>query len=440
MKTKFRRFENMEQSIPINILDIVKYKLNQINASQYFFQFWEFKGNIDNSLLAKAVEQTYNNIPKCAYKLYENNDGFEYKSYTYSNTFVSVETDNSLVDEVENILKNKSKSIIKNAEDAPIIVVSIANIKEQKFTVLLMVNHIIADASSGYMFLNTLVKVYNSLLKNEDISIERAKLSTDDEYIKELKSDFSIKDKFNFIGQLISHIKSSLYYKSDKNIITKIYSEQTYNNEVNYSYITIDKTDFASLDYSKNTILCAAIHKAFLDLKGKEVNNTVSSAIPINTRSSKTNYFGNFVTSISIKTNAAMSFKETLEQVHSKTVAFKNRLRRIAAYKVTALLAKKNNGSQLLDVFRGLSLKHHFYISNFGDFKMLYPNTSYFADCVLQNSGGFNFPLQANYGLIFTLVPSANKIGVSIAASSLVLSIEEIALLQEKIVKYVSGK
>ncbi|MDA3781452.1 MAG: acyltransferase [Bacteroidales bacterium] len=440
MKKKFRKFEFMEQSIPINILDILKYKLNQINASQYFFQFWTFKGDIDNSLLVNAFEHTCNNIPKCAYKLFENNGKFEYKVHKYLNTFVSVETDNSLVKEVENILKYKSKSIIKNSEDAPIIVVRITSNKDQTSAILLMVNHIMADASSGYIFFNTLVNVYNSLSKNEKFSTENVEHCTDDEYIKELYSAYSIKDKFNYIGQLLSHIKSSLYYKSDKNIITKIYSEQSSNDEVNYSYITIDKSDFGNFDYSKNTIFCAAIHKAFLDLKGENVNNIVSSAIPINTRSSKTNYFGNFVTSISIKTNAGMSFIETLDEVHSKTVAFKNRLRRIAAYKITTLLAKKNNGSQLLDFFRGLSSKHHFYISNFGDFNMLYPNTSYFSDCALQNTGGFNFPLQANYGLIFTLVPSGNKIGLSIAASSLVLPTEEIPLLQEKILEYVSGK
>jgi len=420
--------------IPVNFLDVVKYKLQELNAPQYFFQFWQFIGDIKHNNVQEAFSKTYAQIEKTGFEFVKAAEKMGYQSKQYTNNCIYEKTSQSCNETLVQLMEERSVDIVKKSNFAPVVLVHIENGNSHVF--LLMINHIFADGGSGYLFFEYLVKNYNALVCNKNITLPQIKTIGDDEFLKQIKAGYSLTDKIKYFLQLIKQIKDGLYHKSKKNIIRKIYNEQKACSKVHYSFTTIKKSDINVKGYSSNTILGSAIIKAFLELKGEKINNTVSVAVPVNVRNTDQKIFGNYVSSISIKVENSTDMPQILQTFQKRIDEFKNPYRPVASYALAAMLGKKKSPEELLDIFRTLSSKHHFYISNYGRYNHSNDTSLNISDCEFITSGGFNFPLQANYGLIFTLVPYNDEIGLSISTSPLIADKIEIKQLVELIKTY----
>lgn len=418
--------KNIRMKIPVNVLDKVKYELNTKNPHQYFYTFLTYTGTIDTERLQSSFERLYSLNEKLNKKLYFDGCDYEYKQYAYKDSFYQINCINNEDYTPELLIESRAKEYIERSEEAPIILILLK--KPESYSLVFCHNHIFYDGTTAYAITNQLVSLYNGrnlesplrTCSDGDAIKERIKLIPNFKYIQYYKA-------------IVKHIWSSLKYTSSFNEIKKIYKNKPINDVHFYSLTIPNPRNSSNIKYSTNTIICAHIADAFLKVKGKLTDQTVSLAIPSNFRNeNQFNICGNLVNSISVKLTGSMSLSKSCEVIQNKTGLFKNNYREIAAYRLLNVLAGNKKGESLIATFRKISKKHHFYVTNLGDISQRC-NIS-FADCELVDVGGFNFPIQEDYGLIFTVVPFNNVVKIGIATSSDILSEKDV----NKICDYLS--
>lgn len=412
------------KKIPINYLDKVKYELNKVNSPQYFFIFWQLKANINHELIYKAFNKSLKMVDKLNYVLEENGE-LIYKPKNYKNNCILEETEKPLQEELIEFLENRSFDVIEKSESAPIILVHLRNRNRSSSILLLMVNHIFADAGSAYSFYELLVRIYNAYISENKVNVKKLISVSDNEIINIFTKNCNLYEIKEFNYQLEEIKKFRLNYKSDENIIKKIYFEQNKNKKIYFLYKIVEYKNIKNKNNRVNSVISAGIIKAFLQQKSGQINQTVSVAMPANIRGKKKNLFGNFVNSISIKVANPKNIQEIISVVENSIDEFKRPYRPIASYALTAMLSSEMSSSELHDLFRVSSLKHHFYISNYGKYNYNNDPDLQIIDSTVLSAGGFNFPLQAHFGLVFTLVPFNDAMGIGVAFSPLVAEKEE---------------
>lgn len=409
--------------IPVNILDKVKYELNAKNPHQYFYTFLTFSGTIDIPKMQLSFHKLYQLNEKLNYKLTFDGDKYEYKPSTYPNCFYQIDYLENEEFNPHLLIEKRASDYIECSHQAPVILLVVK--KSASFCLVFLHNHIFYDGTTAYNVQNQLMSLYNDVV----ISLPHRVCSDDEAIIERIKSIPNF-NQVKYCTQIIKHVWSSLKYTSSFNRIIKIYKNKPVN-DVRFYHITIpNPKNSAKKGYSTNTMICAHIANAFLQVKGDQTGHTVSMAIPSNFRSEiQSAIWGNLVNSISVKVTKKISLNRSYEVIQRKTGLFKNYYREIAAYKLLNILAKKKKGESLIKTFRQISKKHHFYVTNLGDFSQRY-NIS-LTNCEIIDLGGFNFPIQEDYGLIFTVVPFGDVVKIGIATSSDILSDGDVNRMRE---------
>lgn len=392
-----------KQLIPINLLDKVKYELNQRDRFQYFFTYYIIDGRPDSNRLEEAVHEVYNANHKLNQRLIWSGGRYKYWAYDFKLVFHVMEASDEEVDNPAVWLENRATNCIQSSEEAPLIVQLIRS--ENRALLILLHNHIYYDGSSAYALFNQLIGFYNGDRPEKLITIYDRKVLKD----KIPKGDsFSVVRKCFFVA---NHLMKSIYYLSSLNAVRKIYKHNSFD-KVCYRSLTLPLQSKSDV-YSSNSAICAAIAKAFLAIKGELTDQAVSIAIPANFRNAnQQSLLGNLVYSISVKLENA-DINAMAQVVNRKTALFKNRYREWAAYQLFYKLTDRKSKKDLIKTFAKISNKHHFYVTNLGDFRKKY--SCFFKECGLRSAGGFNFPIQENYGLIFTIVPHGEAFSLGLA-------------------------
>lgn len=410
--------------LPVNILDKVKYELNKRNSPQYFFTFSTYEGEIEENKLKEAFQKLYDNNEKLNSKLHFDGKNYHYNLLKFEQTFHCLEADETITP--AEFVEKQAKTYITMSKEAPVLLILLKG--KTSYSLLFLHNHIYYDGTTAYLLQHHLISYYNgeepfpNLLPLSDLKA-----------IESRKKQIHSFSKAKYGLALLRHLCSSLRYSSSLNKVVKIYQREN-KSKVFFHYFTIPHPKGKSNNLkSTNTIVCSFIAKTFLALKGKQTAQEISIAIPSNFRDEALmNRLGNLVYSISVKLKNEMSLIGMQEKIQKKTALMK-RYREIAAYQLLHTLASAKVGHQLITVFSKISKKHHCYITNLGDYSKRF--TSAIGQSKLLTSGGFNFPIQEDYGLVFTVVPHGDKIGVGIASSSLVFSKEELQTFENHLLK-----
>ena len=411
-------------NIPVNFLDKLKFEIAKVNNPQYFFQFWKLTGNIDDHVLESAFNAVYDTIPKLNTMLVFQDEEYQYQQQAYQLNFMTMNTSVSLIEYLQGVLEQDLQAIVKNSKEAPIILLKIQNTVQNRFVICLMVNHMFCDATSAYLFFECLTNRYNAQSGLKNTPFEPIEPPVDDAAF--MQRDFTHKEQEQFNEALSQHSKKSAHFFSADNVVKKIYTENN-TNAVFFDYfhlplISLNKPD----NINVNSIISAMIAKAYLTLKGHLTGQTVSMSISANARAKGSRIFGNYVSAISVQLQND-HLEILAEKFQRQITDFNHNPQRImASYSSLVSTFKDIKAGSIMDGCRAFSSKYHFYISNYGAYNPENKNASYFPRCQLQIAGGFNFPLQAHYGLIFVLVPFNNSIGISIACSPMVFSKKEI--------------
>lgn len=410
-----------KNNIPVNVLDKLKFELNKYNK-QYFFAYYCFNGDINVDLFRQSVEKIYELNPKLNYILGRENNEYEYSQSSFKDYFHCINDLSNI--SITHLIEDKIDDCIKISNFAPLVLLLA---KEGDKNVLVLAhNHIYYDGSSAYAIFNQIISFYNGC------EIKSLKTISDNEALKiKFKQNTILNRSIKFIT-LIKNAISSLIYLSSYNKISKIYNEKEIDERVCYKSFSCDLLNKRD-KYSNNTEICAAIAKAYLSIKGNRVNNTVSISVPSNFRNrDQMHILGNLVYSISIKLHNT-SIEKMRRLINKKIKSFKKIYMQWASYKLFYTLSKIKSSDGLVDAFRKQSNKHHFYISNFGNFDLNY--NKFFKNCYLDTAGGFNFPLQKNFGLIFTIVPYKESFSIGIAYAESYFTDEKIKEFKSQFLK-----
>lgn len=422
---------------PVNFLDKLKLELSQVNSPQYFFQFWEFSGSVNEQALETSLQQSYADIPKLSEALIYSDGGYQYHPHDYMHTFICRRAAGHLMETLQNILENELQSIVKKSEYAPFILVKIEDEEAGRFIILQMVNHVFCDATSAYLFFESLIHHYQVCTRLACKAFQPILSPVDD---KDFVSLVSGQQQHLLDEAKALQEQSSKSFFSAANVVHKIYKEST-QNDVFFDYFSLPLRRLKPVDNtSVNSQVSALIAKAFLSLKGKDTQQQASISIAANVRPKGNRMFGNFVSAIPIQLNngvwedLAMDFQQQISD-------FKRNPQRLnASYSSLVTSFDSLVQNDILEVMRHVSLKYHFYISNYGLYRPCGKALDLFPGCSLVQAGGFNFPLQAHYGLIFTLVPFNDCVGISVACSPTVFSKKEIKLLKALILTMACGE
>ncbi|WP_019615411.1 hypothetical protein [Psychromonas ossibalaenae] len=424
--------------IPVNFLDKLKFETAKFNNPQYFFQFWQFSGEIDDVLLQSALKLSYASIPKLNTKLTFTQGDYHYIEQSFANNFVTFNTSGELSCELQKILEKDLFSIVHSSCAAPFILLKIQDTTQERFLICLMINHIYCDAGSAYLFMECLTGFYNALCSEQGKPSPTVEKPVDDaDFVADGLSRLTGAEKIMFADACVEQAESGAHFFSQANEVKKIYSESA-GNEVLYDYFhlplsALNKPQNCSL----NSVVSALITGTFLELKGDKTGQAASISVSANVRAKGCRLFGNYVTAIPIQLRSSHQ-DSLLTQFQQQMSSFKkNPTALLASYHRLAALFKQIKAQDIMAGFRAMSLKYHFYISNYGAYNPLHNDELSFSNCRLETAGGFNFPLQAHYGLIFTLVPFNKSIGISIACSPSVFSKKEMqqfkSLMLEKL-------
>ncbi len=414
-------------NIPVNFLDKLKFEIAKVNKPQYFFQFWELTGNVDDHVLESAFNAVYDTIPKLNAMLVFQDEEYRYKQQVYQLNFITMNTSVSLIEYLQEVLEQDLQAIVKNSKDAPVILLKIENTAQNRFVICLMINHVFCDATSAYLFFECLMNRYNAQFGQKTIPFQPIETPVDDSaFISNVQRNFTHKEQEQFNEALSQHSKKSAHFFSAANVVKKIYTENR-NNAVLYHYFHLPLTSLSKTDnISVNSMISAMIAKAFMTLKGHLTEQKVSMSISANARAKGSRIFGNFVSAIPVQLQND-HLEILAEKFQQQITDFSNNPQRIiTSYSSLVNTFKDVKTEDIMDGCRAFSSKYHFYISNYGAYNPENKNERYLPHCQLQTAGGFNFPLQAHYGLIFVLVPFNNSVGISIACSPTVFSKKEI--------------
>lgn len=390
--------------IPVNLLDKVKYGLNQRNKGQYFFTYYSFNGFFDIGRFEQALFQVYQSNPKLRHKLILSDGKYKYSPCDeFKHVFNIVESDPFGFKNPNAVIEEYAMKYISQSKEAPLIAL-LMNADNQTLLVLLH-NHIYYDGSSAYALFNQLICYYNGnqsevLNTISDRDALNLKLLNIDTFLNIQK-----------VTSIVSHLCRSVLYLSSINTVKKVFKKDSHK-KVCYRSIILPLNPSSEF-FTSNSAICAAIAKAFLAVKGEHTNQSVSISIPANFRNNDQQaVFGNLVYSFSVKLKNS-EVKSMAEVMNHKSVLFRNSFRQWAAYKLFYKLTHQKSMEEIIKMFSKISNKHHFYVTNLGDFSKKY--FCFFNGCSLQSACGFNFPVQENYGLIFTIVSYGNFFSVGIS-------------------------
>lgn len=403
---------------PVNFLDKVKFELDKYNSPQYFIQFWQLKGKLENQRLQQAFNDLYQQLPKLSQRLMYENGNYHYRPDSYQNTFITKETNDCTIDTLKIMLQQNLETIVHQANNAPVIAIKIEQPSDGSTLLCLLFNHVFCDAPSGYLIKELLVANYNGT--KSDIPETVTSLS-DEEFITQKAPDSA-----TFNTSLEEYRSLSASYLSEANQVNLFYQENA-SNTVNFEFCLLNtKRLIRDKGTSLNSLISSAIAKAVLELKADILKGSISLSITTNIRDNSDTLFGNYVSAIPVKLEQA--------DMRTMTTTFQQHITGFTSVPQRALLSyaslaygfSEATPQQIIDGFRLISSKSNAYISNFGPYNRNQDQQLTFNDTKLIVAGGFNFPLQGNYGLIFTLVPCGNKLGLGIAASPSIFSSDDL--------------
>ncbi|SGY98971.1 hypothetical protein [Moritella viscosa] len=421
----------MKTIAPVNFLDKVKFEIAKYNNPQYFVQFWQLDGRLDNKRLKSALEKVYKSIPKLQTKLVYQDNKYIYQSFEYKDNFILEETEQCPVAALQSTLNNNFQNLVSEANFAPFIVIKFDERGSDKSVLGLLINHVFCDAPSGYLFKNQLITAYNNI--DVDLSDTEWCLS-DEQFIQQ-----SVSDHTAFHEALEQHRSLSKSFLSEANQVDLFYHENT-DNTVTFDFFDIDTTTIKKPDgMSLNTLISSAIAKAVMQLKTDTLQGRISMSITANARKNKDKLFGNFVSAIPVKLEEGR-MEHITSAFQQQIDTFKiNPLKPLLSYAGFSTSFANATPNQLMDTFRLLSSKSNLYISNFGHFNRNQDEHLEFYGSTTIKAGGFNFPLQGHYGLIVTLVPSGDNIGVGVAVSPSVFNEVDLNRFKSLVQKYLSS-
>lgn len=207
---------------PVNFLDKLKLELSQVNSPQYFFQFWEFSGSVNEQALENSLQQSYADIPKLSEALIYSDGGYQYNPHDYMHTFICRSTVGHLMETLQNILENELQSIVSKSDYAPFILVKIEDEEAGRFINLQMVNHVFCDATSAYLFIESLIHHYQVYTRLACKAFQPILSPVDDKDFVSLVSG----QQQHLLGEAkVLQEQSSKSFFSAANVVHKIYKE-----------------------------------------------------------------------------------------------------------------------------------------------------------------------------------------------------------------------
>ena len=406
------------QSIPVNFLDKVKFEINKRNHPQYFIQFWQWEGQLDSLRLQQALDKVYQQLPKLCHRLMDEEASYRYVPCQYDNTFVIRQARKSAIETLKAVLGAELDLIVGQSANAPVIMLKIDTPDGAGTLLCLLFNHVFCDGPSGYLIKELLVSNYNGMQSDLPSVI---KSISDEEFIGQ-----QINDRELFNKQLEDYQSQSRAYLSDANSVHLFYREGD-SNTVNFDYFEIDTDHIVRTPgISLNSLVSTAIAKSILALKASTLKGSISVSVTANVRQEESKLLGNYVSAIPVKLDDS--------DMRLMSQAFQQQIDRVTMAPQRMLLSYANfargfaqaSPQQLMEGFRLISTKSNCYISNFGHYNRNDNEALTFSGTQLVKAGGFNFPLQGHYGLILTLVPYGDRVGLGIAASDLVLNANDL--------------
>lgn len=420
----------MKTVLPVNFLDKVKFEIAKYNNPQYFVQFWQLDGHLDNQRLKSAFKNVYEAIPKLQTKLVYQDNQYIYQPFDYQNNFLLEDTDLCPVTALQITLNNNFQELVSQANFAPFIAIKFDRRDSDESVLCLLINHVFCDAPSGYLFKEQLVAGYN----NTNVNLSDTKLSlSDEQFIQQ-----QVNDNAAFNKAIEQQRSLSTYFLSEANQVDLFYREST-DNSVIFDFFDIDTATIKRPEgMTLNTLISSAIAKAVMELKADTLQGRISMSITANVRQNEDKLFGNFVSAIPVKLeqgemeHIAPAFQE---QINSFKM---NPLRALVSYAGFATNFANATPEQLMNGFRLISSKSNLYISNFGHYNRNQDEQLEFSGATTIRAGGFNFPLQGHYGLIVTLIPYGNKVGLGIAVSPSIFNKQDLVRFKNQVEKYLS--
>lgn len=420
----------MKTVLPVNFLDKVKFEIAKYNNPQYFVQFWQLDGRLDNQRLKNAFEKVYEAIPKLQTKLAYQDNQYKYQPFNYQNNFLLEDTDLCPVAALQVALNNNFQQLVTQANFAPFIAIKFDKRDSNESVLCLLINHIFCDAPSGYLFREQLAAEYNNT--NIDLSDTTLSLS-DEQFIQQ-----QVSDNVAFNKAIEQQRSLSASFLSEANQVDLFYREDT-NNAVIFDFFDIDTATVKRPDdMTLNTLISSAIAKVVMELKADTLQGRVSMSITTNVRQNEDKLFGNFVSAIPVKLeqgeieHIAPAFQQQINDFKM------NPLRALVSYAGFATSFANATPELLMNGFRLISSKSNLYISNFGHYNRNQDEHLEFSGSTTISAGGFNFPLQGHYGLIVTLVPYDHKVGVGIAVSPSIFNEKDLESFKSLVAKYLS--
>ncbi|WP_439148395.1 condensation domain-containing protein [Vibrio sp.] len=420
----------MQTALPVNFLDKVKFEIAKYNNPQYFVQFWQLDGHLDNQRLKIAFEKVYKAIPKLQTKLVYQDNQYLYQAFDYQNNFLLEETELCPVTALQVALNNNFEQLVSQANFAPFIAIKFDKRDSDKSVLCLLINHIFCDAPSGYLFREQLAAEYNNA--NVDLSDTTLSLS-DEEFIQQ-----QVSGNAAFNKAIEQQRSLSSCFLSEANQVNLFYREDT-NNAVIFDFFDIDTATIKRPEgMTLNTLLASAIAKAVMKLKADTLQGSISMSITTNVRQNEDKLFGNFVSAIPVKLEQG-EIEHIAPALQQQINSFKmNPLRALVSYAGFATSFANATPEQLMNGFRLISSKSNLYISNFGHYNRDQDERLEFSGSTTIRAGGFNFPLQGHYGLIVTLVPYDHKVSIGIAVSPSIFNKQDLGSFKSQVGKYLS--
>lgn len=400
----------------VHFLDKIKYELNKRNPYQYFYQFWKYNTLFEHKDLERSIQKVYQAHKRLQHYMVEENGQYHYKSTHFETIYFNYTTHNKdLEKEVDHFMTNYSNDYIIKSKEAPFILVNINN--SNNSLLLFLHNHIYYDGFTGHQ----MVKHFWDCYENKAIDSVEDEWLDDQQMLEKLKTQNKNFNSLYYFQALAKHAFRSSKITGNKNVIKKIY-QQDQPSKVLFKHLYIQKDQFEKYHnkYSSNTIICAILSDLFLSKKGHQTDNHIAISIPWNIRERENTNLGNCVSSISVKLHKKQSTEDKCEIIHQAVDTFKELHYSRASYHLSCVITKNKVKEELLKPFIKISQKHHCYISNHGRLTSVeqHPN--------LVSSGGFNYPLQEQYGLVFTITPNKDEYCIGIASSDQIFTQEEL--------------
>ena len=379
-----------------NFLDYVKLGLRQHTGyAQYFFPFFILKQKLVGETAKAAYAQTCEvfKIQQSSIIIQECTQDFDLAIAEY--------------------LTQSVPQLVMRLQFPPLVFVLFENAIQSQSALLLLVNHEAFDGRSAYYFTRVFFEVY--LHGHTDLV---AQYMSDEAFVKATSAVFGLRGW----SQLFAEIGSLLFEK------IRGVAHCALIDLAAVAYRQLHRSQYASVRLSRanihrreigtmNAFLITVIAQELLTMKAQ-----IRIAIPIAFKKRPIDLVGNHVTSFSV---TLTNQENILFRIVSLLKKYSLDTKALASYMLFTLLKRKGGPTAVYQFFSDWSRCTTAYISNYGYFSEAHE--------LIAGTGGFNSPVQAALGMVFTITYHAESVYIGLACSDQIMNKEHMSVMLHNI-------